>query len=594
MDLRITNVVRKSKGQIVRSNLSNSVDKELSVRKITIYKSSKIIIIIILLIEIIALFQSKVQKISKNDLNFIKSMLSANRECVVDSAQFEVLIYQDGSAYFTETWNVSCETPGPFCFVRTIENPLVKEKSFESLSGLDVEINGIRLAIPTTSYYGGYMLTRSIGGYEIYAYQAQTDETNTITLHYRLNNIINYMNDDHYRFSYDFLEKSFKPDIDKMYIYVYPASGSRITSLDIRSKPEISSENIIRIPDKVTKIRGRSIQGPFQIAMEMEGAFTVSEAVSKSFTDALKEYNYSACAKLTLYRLPYYVVLFIFYIFVTFVISNADFYAFVKNKNLWGKNIQYGEETKQVKSTIDDLFSDLDSDDAGMQYDYERAIRRSFSYGVENPVSVLFASLLMMAGDGEAELKKNEIRYSSESLMKRKTKLDCCVRDFLNIFHTEYIQERPGWISIRVREILEELESNNEFTLESLDTVLEKTTKIMSSKKVHMSIKERKRGKVLRNRSVFSSGSLQMISLDEMVRSVDKRRLNPEKLFEFLYMENAYRSMREVVYTPSNGDYTVYDHLYAALCIKAVESSNKKKRNSNNSKKDIDYDMFSD
>ena len=190
--------------------------------------------------------------------------------------------------------------------------------------------------------------------------------------------------------------------------------------------------------------------------------------------------------------------------------------------------------------------------------------------------------------------KKNEIRYSSESLMKRKTKLDCCVRDFLNIFHAEYIQERPGWISIRVREILEELESNNEFTLESLDTVLEKTTKIMSSKKVHMSIKERKRGKVLRNRSVFSSGSLQMISLDEMVRSVDKRRLNPEKLFEFLYLENAYRSMREVVYTPSNGDYTVYDRLYAALCIKAVESSNKKKRNSNNSKKDIDYDMFSD
>ena len=117
-------------------------------------------------------------------------------------------------------------------------------------------------------------------------------------------------------------------------------------------------------------------------------------------------YNYSACAKLTLYRLPYYVVLFIFYIFVTFVISNADFYAFVKNKNLWGKNIQYGEGTKQVKSTIDDLFSDLDSDNAGMQYDYERAIRRSFSYGVENPVSVLFASLLMMAGDGEAELKK--------------------------------------------------------------------------------------------------------------------------------------------------------------------------------------------
>ena len=305
-------------------------------------------------------------------------------------------------------------------------------------------------------------------------------------------------------------------------------------------------------------------------------------------------YNSSACAKLTLYRLPYYVVLFIFYIFVTFVISNADFYAFVKNKNLWGKNIQYGEGTKQVKSTIDDLFSDLDSDNAGMQYDYERAIRRSFSYGVENPVSVLFASLLMMAGDGEAELKKNEIRYSSESLMKRKTKLDRCVRDFLNIFHAEYIQERPGWISIRVREILEELESNNEFTLESLDTVLEKTTKIMSSKKVHMSIKERKRGKVLRNRSVFSSGSLQMISLDEMVRSVDKRRLNPEKLFEFLYLENAYRSMREVVYTPSNGDYTVYDRLYAALCIKAVESSNKKKRNSNNSKKDIDYDMFSD
>ncbi len=193
-----------------------------------------------------------------------------------------------------------------------------------------------------------------------------------------------------------------------------------------------------------------------------------------------------------------------------------------------------------------------------------------------------------MASEGEAELKTDEIWFSRESLVKRKTKLDQYVRILLDIFHTEDIPNHQGWVKVCIKDILKELEISDSITEETLQSVLGKISKIISSKKVHMSIKERRTGRLLRKNSTSSSLKNILINLDEMVQSVADRRLTPKKLFEFLYLENSNRNMHNVSYSPSNGEYTIYDRLYTAFCKKGTELNYRKKE------KHIDLSGFQD
>lgn len=206
-----------------------------------------------------------------------------------------------------------------------------------------------------------------------------------------------------------------------------------------------------------------------------------------------------------------------------------------------------------------------------MQSDYEIAIRCAYACGVENPMRILFAALLMMASEGEAVLKKDEIWISSNSLVKRKTKIDMGVRVFLNTFRTEEMPERSGWVKVRLKAIMEELETDNPNTARYLRSIWRKTSRIMSSKRVHFSGKARRAARNLRKSSAYYSEVYHKISTEEMVRSVVRKNLSPRKLFEFLYLDNATRIIGDLSFTPSNGEYVLYDFLYVTLCRKSAE-----------------------
>ena len=171
------------------------------------------------------------------------------------------------------------------------------------------------------------------------------------------------------------------------------------------------------------------------------------------------------------------------------------------------------------------------------------------------------------ASENEAELKKDEILFCNYSFVERATNLDECVRAFFNTFQTDEIPDSPGWVSVRISNIIEELEHYDSQTKEQLRLALWETAKTMDVKRFHLS----GTAKRLLKSSTFYSSVHEPLRMSDMVRSAEKNSLTPKELFVFLYLDNLNRGMGNTSYSPSGGEYILYDLIYAGLCRRTKE-----------------------
>ena len=102
---------------------------------------------------------------------------------------------------------------------------------------------------------------------------------------------------------------------------------------------------------------------------------------------------------------------------------------------------------------------------------------------------------------------------------------------------------------------------------EQLRLALRKTSRIMNIKRLYMS----GTAKRLLKSSTFYSSVHEPLRMSDMVLSAEKKGLTPKKLFVFLYLDNLNRGTGNTSYSPSGGDYVLYDLIYVALCRRTKE-----------------------
>ena len=499
----------------------------------------------------------------------------------VNSAEFEARLNDDGSADITETWNVRSKKGASMDFIRKIEQPVKKAGEFDDVTDLYVTINRSLIFEMDSSSDQGYRLQKEKNDYFIHVYVYSQKRDDTIVIRYRLHNIVKNAEDKFYLFSYRFFGDHDPERLYNTQLLILSPEGSKLTKIDSKNVSG-KSERVSVISNSCVRITDESKRGPLQVTIHMEGndifhgatPIKLKEMEKTSNRYVLETVKYFVTDRLIPGIMKYLIIILLFclctMIFI-FKALNYNHYAFIKKKNIWGKNSNYTKAFSLTENAIDELFDIMDSKRIYMQSDYERTIRCAYTCGVENPMSILFAALLMMAGEGEAELTKDEIRISSDSLVKRKTKIDMGVRVFLNTFRPEEIPERPGWVKVPLKAITEELETDNPDTARYLRSIWRKTSRIMSSKRIHFQGKARRAARNLRKSSAYYSAAYKKISTDEMIRSVVRGNLSSRKLFEFMYLENATRSMGDLSYNPSGGEYVLYDFIYVTLCRRSAE-----------------------
>ena len=503
----------------------------------------------------------------ESDSTNINDSASAEDAYEIHSAHFYVYLNDDGSADFTEIWSVSPKSQFSMTFIRNINKSSDLAERFDNLTDLSVSINEQHVERMDNDSEQGYTLSiTGINSYAVNVYTIPRQGINSIVIRYRLNNIVKYTDVGYYLFSHLFFGDNDQKEAGETNIFIYPPKGSEITLVNAKDENG-KIKGFYRKDDKGVSYSTGSTVGRLQFTMHIYGSDIFHGITPITYVKEENNIHFD-------FSMAKYLLIPVLLCFCIYVIKaeNYNFHRYIKRNNVWGKSISYHYAYSLTKNAIDELFYNMnDKGRRSAQSDYERAIRCAFSCGAENPMSILFAALLMMASENEAELKKDEIWFSSSSLVKRKTKIDMGVRVFLNTFKTEDIPGRPGWVKVCLKTIMEEMGSDNPDTVRHLRLIWRKTSRIMSSNRVRYSGKARSAVRQLRKSSAYYSAAYKAISMDEMVRSVVKRNLTPRKLFEFMYLENVTRSMGDLSYIPSKGEYVLYDFLFSSLFRRSAE-----------------------
>ena len=235
------------------------------------------------------------------------------------------------------------------------------------------------------------MLKKGNRGYVIYSYLSKAQKSNTIVFEYRLHDIVKRTSSDHYQFSYRFFERFFENNVGFVHIYIDFPTKANVTDVDIKSASKTSLGNLDRVSENYVNVNDKSVRGPYQLTIDIDGTNIFTFLAPPKANDIWNIYDFSGLAK-------YFFFLVLFLIIYIIAAVNSNLYTYVKHRNMWGKRSRSGDGPKQVNNAIDSLFSNLDSNTMDQQSEYELAIRRAFSYGADNPVSVLFC---LASHDGE-------------------------------------------------------------------------------------------------------------------------------------------------------------------------------------------------
>lgn len=200
-------------------------------------KSSTPKIIIILVMFLMIAMPIFVTLNTNNTVGTSSSSENADKIYTINSADFNILINDDGSATVTETWDVTYQKGQFTRFYKNILMSLPESEHFYGIENFTASIDGV--PCPTTNDTTGrpdghVALTKNgkIATYELF--KKSENQTRRFQVNYTLPEIIKLVNNKYYFFSYRALPKGYQKKIDNLNITVGLANHTPETRIELK------------------------------------------------------------------------------------------------------------------------------------------------------------------------------------------------------------------------------------------------------------------------------------------------------------------------------------------------------------------------
>ena len=199
----------------------------------------------------------------------------------IESAHFDVLLNEDGSADITETWVVTFVSGEFSRFRKEIYLKVTDLERFASVTNISVSIDGEQCEESETN---GFNCVTTDDTFIIYANKASENITRTYTFSYTLTDVVKKIDDNTSKFSYRFVGKNHTINIDELTITITaPFSGSFNTEYLTRGT-EMTQDSVIQYHTKDSL-------GLFKVTLAFDSAqafgvpYTSSHAASADSDD---------------------------------------------------------------------------------------------------------------------------------------------------------------------------------------------------------------------------------------------------------------------------------------------------------------------
>lgn len=162
---------------------------------------------------------------------------NADKVYNINSADFNILINDDGSATITETWNVTYQKGEFTRFYKNILMSLPESEHFYGIKNFTASIDGIPCpnTDDTTGRPDGYFALTSSGDIATYElFKRSENQTRQFQVNYTLPEIIKLVNNEYYFFSYRALPKGYQKKIDNLNITVGLANHTPETRIELK------------------------------------------------------------------------------------------------------------------------------------------------------------------------------------------------------------------------------------------------------------------------------------------------------------------------------------------------------------------------
>lgn len=210
------------------------------------------IIISIVLILMLVISAGVIKDVSNDIVGTSSNSENADKVYNINSADFNILINDDGSARITETWEVSYQKGEFSRFYKNILMDLPESESFNGIKNFSANIDGIPCT-PTDDTTGrpdGHVaLTKNgkIATYELF--KKSENQTRQFQVNYTLPDIIKLVDNEYYFFSYRALPKGYQKKIDDFKITVELANPTTEAEIELKyltdGKPMKDGKKII-------------------------------------------------------------------------------------------------------------------------------------------------------------------------------------------------------------------------------------------------------------------------------------------------------------------------------------------------------------
>lgn len=146
------------------------------------------------------------------------------KEHIVESADFEVVLNEDGSADVTETWVVRFISGQFSRFRKEIYTAVTAKEQFTGVSNVWVSIDG-KMCIESEK--NGFNCVETDDSFIIYANKESRNITRTYIFNYTLENVVKKVGDDKSSFTYRFVGKNHSVPIEKLSVTVSAPSDCK-------------------------------------------------------------------------------------------------------------------------------------------------------------------------------------------------------------------------------------------------------------------------------------------------------------------------------------------------------------------------------
>lgn len=292
-------------------------------------RSSTPKIIIILVMFLMIAMPIFVTLNTNNTVGTSSSSENADKIYTINSADFNILINDDGSATVTETWDVTYQKGEFTRFYKNILMSLPESEHFYGIENFTASIDGI--PCPTTNDTTGrpdghVSLTKNgkIATYELF--KKSENQTRRFQVNYTLPDIIKLVDNEYYFFSYRALPKGYQKKIDNLNITVGLANHTPETRIELK----YLTDGEATVNGNYITTTAHNVNGLQKIQLKITGkTFVVPEYNKISNVSTNKEYDTDNVA------IPFFLTtLFFFFVFIRMIYLNTKYKNLAKNPRI--------------------------------------------------------------------------------------------------------------------------------------------------------------------------------------------------------------------------------------------------------------------